>query len=966
MGEKVNIKTFILILITSILIFLSYSYVGPLDERDLDKSDYSLKTRNINRKNKWSAFKDETKGNFSIHSVNIRAVQGIFTFKESLNILLEYSIKSGKDGTIEFTTTHNKLSISKDLVTPKNVKQLLVTVKKGDKIKIIADKFGSTSSDYGNLRIRVSERFLKLKNFIIPFLWIMFFVFLFVKKYTYIAINSYIIFLLLLLAEKLNFGILSYDTVIAYMFLSFFMTFIFIFVYQASSKFKKYKVASVFSFSIAFCMYIIPLFCVIYALNFETKITKEVLYALFQTNSSESYEFISDYISFKYILLFVFVSALVGFLLFKQEKKAILRIEKTYLIFTLLVFSTVLLTTSDKFRLFGFIDEGFKKYNVELKIFKEVQAKRQASGTKFSAFKKTQGETYIVIIGESLNKKHMGIYGYFRETTPLLSKMNINGELIVFDNAYSSHTQTVPVMKLSLTEASQYNKKNYYDSLSIIEVLRRSGFRTYWLTNQNLYGLWDNMITVIGGSADKLVSINKSIGKTSTTQKYDGALIEEVKKVLAEKTDKNKVIFVHLMGSHNSYSSRYPSDEYSIFKGELKLGEFGTVASRVAVINYYDNSVIYNDYVVGTILKEFQKTKGISGFIYFSDHADDVIGEVGHNPSKFSHYMTQIPMIAWFSNDYKREYSSKYNNILNNTDALYSNDLLYDTMIGIFGIKTDMYNDEHDLTSKYYKLSSKNAKYFAGTKNYANKGNHIYWQKKNAKYLIESNQSSRIYPHRVNSIGKAIDVWNNGFRSFEVDVRFGDNETSTFHMGHNHGVMGVSLDEFLNHIEHEKIEQIWLDFKNLNKSNHKNALARLEYLNKKYNVKKKFIIESSTKSVFFNKFKKAGLYTSYYLPTATVNKLLKKKKIEKIEKLSLKIAKQVEEQKLSAISFDHRIYSFVKQYLEPKMSHEVVYHVWYAPDLADINFKEKLLKNTLYLDDRVKTLLSVFKSQFDL
>jgi hypothetical protein len=292
--------------------------------------------------------------------------------------------------------------------------------------------------------------------------------------------------------------------------------------------------------------------------------------------------------------------------------------------------------------------------------------------------------------------------------------------------------------------------------------------------------------------------------------------------------------------------------------------------------------------------------------------------------------------------------------------------MLYDTLIGVFGIKTDRYEAKYDFSSSKYKLESKDALVLHGRKKYTDKSNYIYWQKKNAQYLVDTNQSSRIFPHRVNSVGKLKDIWTDGFKSFEVDVRFGDNNTSTFQMGHNAGVMGVGLEEFLNSVEYEKIQRVWLDFKNLNNKNFKGALLRLEFLNEKYNIKNKFIVESGTKSLSFKDFSKQGWHTSYYLPTGTIVKLLKEKDTKKLDTLARKISKQVSLQELSAVSFDYRLYPFVKNYLEAKISDKIVYHIWYAPALSDKNFKEKLHNNKLYKDKRVKTLLSTYKSQFNL
>ena len=49
----------------------------------------------------------------------------------------------------------------------------------------------------------------------------------------------------------------------------------------------------------------------------------------------------------------------------------------------------------------------------------------------------------------------------------------------------------------------------------------------------------------------------------------------------------------HLMGSHSSYSKRYPA-EYNIFT------DYSTKKEKI--INEYDNSVLYNDFIVDSLL----------------------------------------------------------------------------------------------------------------------------------------------------------------------------------------------------------------------------------------------------------------------------------------------------------------------------------------------------------------------------
>lgn len=972
-------RNYLLILVIIIAIFTSYNYLNPLggDNVLLNTSEYRLDTFNDSKDNALSIFKEHSDGKFFIHPGKKKASSGILTFNKERKLIFYFSIDKGsKIGDIEFTVKKNGKKLNRSIVTSTQTNQLVMKVKSGDRVEVIADKHGQTSGDLGNLDISIQEDLFELKNFLIPFLWSILFIFLFGKKHTYIAINSYILFVLIIFAEKLNFGIMDFNTILTYMLLLFALTFIFTFVYQELTRVKKFKIASIVSFAAAFIIYIIPLFSIIYALNFDTKVTMAILHTVFQSNSSESYEFISDFISWKYILLFIFITTIVGTLLYRQEKKETLKIEKSLMIFIIVTFLSISLTQLSQLRLPSFVIEGIDRYGEEIKRFKQVQEKRKVGKIKFSATKKAQGETYIILIGESLHKKHMGIYGYLRDTTPLLSKMNKNGELVVFTNTYSNHHLTVPVLELSLTEANQYNKKNYYDSVSIIELLKKADIETYWLTNQTIYGAWDNMVSVIASSSDSLVALNKSTGKQIKTQKYDGALIDEVKKVLAQKTDKNRVIFVHLMGNHTNYGSRYPK-EYSIYKEKLRQGEFGSRVSKNNSLDPYDNSIVYNDYVVSSILKELQKEKGANGFIYMSDHADDIDAELAHMMGFFTYEMIQIPMLGWFSEEYKKEYNNKYDTLLNNRDKLYSNDMFYDTLIGIFDIKTDKYSSQYDFASSDYSLNPEDAlvlRDFAFNPNevsraapiryYTEKSNYIYWQKVNAKYLIDTNQSSRIFPHRVNSIGKLKDVWNDGFRSFEIDVRFGDNNSTTFQVGHNQGLMGLGLEEFLSRVDYQQIERIWLDFKNLNQSNYQKALERLEYLDKKFDVKRKFIVESGANSEFFKELREKGWHTSYYMPTKKIIKLLNEDDKVKMKELATQIAKQTKAQNVAAVSFDYNLYPFIKQYLEPLISDDIVYHMWLGPSLDRVNFEDELLKNPMYLDSRVKTLLSFYRSQY--
>ena len=82
--------------------------------------------------------------------------------------------------------------------------------------------------------------------------------------------------------------------------------------------------------------------------------------------------------------------------------------------------------------------------------------------------------------------------------------------------------------------------------------------------------------------------------------------------------------------------------------------------------------------------------------------------------------------------------------------------------------------------------------------------------------------------------------------------------------------------------------------------------------------------------------------------------------------LAQKIAQQSQDQDLSALSFETSLYPFIKEYLEPLISEDLVYHTWYGPALYSNTFEDELNKHELFLNKRVKTISVKYKSLYEL
>ncbi len=960
MNFRDNIISFLMIA----CIFTAYHLLQPMGDGfvGLSSQGYTLKKHGLDD-NKHAKFKDKGEGRFDIRAGVEDDVRGEINIKRDGVLRLQFRIVGQKKEAL--VIKHNDVVLPSIHVAKDSPQTRTLNVHSDDDIELIAES--DDIAKHGKIKAQLSLQsdWFSIQNQLASFLWAILFIFLWGKKHVFIALNTYFIFMLMLAAQKMNFGALTFHDILIYLLLSFALAFGSVLVHQELAWFRKYKVAAVINLILALFIYIVPISFIIYTLNFNAKVGIDDLNAVFQTNGTESLEYIFDFVGLEYILLFVGLATVIGFLLHQQELKETHRIEVSLLFFLTFTFLSISLAQLPELALPKFISQSFAAYNHELKLFRHVQDKRKTGEVTFSATKTKQGETYVVVIGESLNKKNMGLYGYVRPTTPKLSARMKAGDLLAFQQVYANYSYTIKALQLALTEANQYNNKDYYDSLSIVDVLKQAGFETHWLTNQVIYGGWDNMISVIANEADHLVALNHTIGKHTRTQHYDGVLIDEVQKVLAEKTDKNRVIFVHLMGNHGSYSSRYPEDFHK-FDGDLPRDVFGDLASLShgkQKINHYDNSIVYNDDVVDGLISALSKEQGVTALLYMPDHADDALAGKGHHSSKFNFHMLQIPMLAWFSEAYKQTYASTVQALQTHKNTLFTNDMFYDTLLGLMAVQSDRYEALYDFTSLDYTLDAEHALVLHGKKHVTDKKNMLWWQKENANFLKREGLLSRILPHKINSLGKLDDIWRDGYRSWEMDVVF-DEAQQGFFAGSSETKKGAKFETFFKRVPHQSVQKVWIEFNKFDVHHALPAVQYLEALDKQYQLKQRLMIESDTESDAFKILAEHGWQTMYYLSTKNIKHLMQDGDVQALKTMAKHIAAQLRRQKVSGISFDAKVYDFVKVYLEPKLTKKIAYHAWYGPALKAKDFQQSLQNNVLYKDKRVNVLLSKYASQY--
>lgn len=409
--------------------------------------------------------------------------------------------------------------------------------------------------------------------------------------------------------------------------------------------FEKHVIRSVLRF-IFLAVILLPVFFILgYYSVTSTVFAPDTLLAIAQTNIQEAIEYAKDNFSCKTIFLIILANASVFFVAIKNTQKIL---WNKYNLFLVLFCITACLVGVYKYRdnIITDIPKQASKTLAQYKNFSKERTDRKDNMSKLLLSHKPEAGVYVLVIGESQNRAHMQAYNYHRATTPWLDSMKNDKNMLLFTKAYSCHTHTVPTLLYALTAKNQYNNIAVKNAVSVLEVAEAAGFETVWLSNQVKYSAWDTPVTSIASEANQQKWINSTLGESTNTDYFDGKLIEELEKIKI--TDK-MLIVMHLMGNHGSYEQRYPK-AFEKYDGKN-------------TIDKYDNSIIYNDYVMSQVYKRARKIPNFKGLVYCSDHADAIDKNLSHDAAQFDFDMTHIPLYIYLSDSYIQNNSAKYKSL---------------------------------------------------------------------------------------------------------------------------------------------------------------------------------------------------------------------------------------------------------------------------------------------------------------
>src|SRR5690606_32736690 len=117
-------------------------------------------------------------------------------------------------------------------------------------------------------------------------------------------------------------------------------------------------------------------------------------------------------------------------------------------------------------------------------------------------------------------------------------------------------------------------------------------------------------------------------------------------------------IVLHTMGSHFNYAHRYP-DDYDVFQPSLmslKAANLHDRAQKEHLNNSYDNSVVYTDWIIDSLIALLDAEGAMSYLFYIADHGENLFdGDCdksghGHNTERDF----RVPALLWISDRFRQ------------------------------------------------------------------------------------------------------------------------------------------------------------------------------------------------------------------------------------------------------------------------------------------------------------------------
>lgn len=255
----------------------------------------------------------------------------------------------------------------------------------------------------------------------------------------------------------------------------------------------------------------------------------------------------------------------------------------------------------------------------------------------------------VLIVGETARAQNFSLYGYEKNTNPLLSE---NKEIITFKDVSSCGTATaisLPCM-FSHLDKKQFNLTDANFTQNLLDIAKLAGYDVIWKDNDD-------------GCKKVCNRVHKIDAKIGNKQPFcfgnychDDILLDGLNEEL-NNINKDTLIVLHTMGSHGpTYYKRYP-EQFKKFTPTCDTANLQD-CTQEQIINTYNNTIVYTDYIISSVIDILKNQKQLeTAMLYVSDHGES-LGENNIYLHGLPYAIApkeqkQVPMILWLSDTKK-------------------------------------------------------------------------------------------------------------------------------------------------------------------------------------------------------------------------------------------------------------------------------------------------------------------------
>ena len=338
-------------------------------------------------------------------------------------------------------------------------------------------------------------------------------------------------------------------------------------------------------------------------------------------------------------------------------------------------------------------------YDIYLQTYRAFKHKKEIDGLaslsdfQFGITPRTEADSalYVLVIGEAARYDNFSLNGtYERETNPLLARQK---NLVLYTHAYAEANATDLSVPLMITRASAEDAMRAYREKTVLGAFQEAGYKTAWLSAESspiqyLQNVLPTADTVWIASEDAL----------------DEVLFEPFANLLSGEGgfgSASSLLVLHTKGSHLNYQDRYP-DRFAVFEPCLKKGVSTGSFNKELMTNTYDNTILYTDYILHSLIELLDLTGRCACLLYMPDHGENLCDDARklwvHGSYEGSEWEYHVPLIAWYSDAFQQRYPDKTAALQSNKDKRVTAQVLFHTLCDMA--------DLQEIVDKRYSLLS--------------------------------------------------------------------------------------------------------------------------------------------------------------------------------------------------------------------------------------------------------------------